>query len=232
MKKRNILTLILVLIIILFKIDVNAATCTTTEKSNLKKLARMIEINAVLDSEESPTHDHYYFVNLTNFSDNFYIIDSDNTRFEYDSTYNETKRYGAYMPGRTITFTVYGALGKNCAFERLATIRVNFPFYNDYYLSPSCEGIEDFYLCQKHYSGAIESELWFEQQVEKYKKSLDQQEPIEENKTGIIEKTTQYIKENPIVIIAAVVVFIFIVMAIITKIKENKKKIKINLELK
>ena len=89
MKKRNILTLILVLIIILFKIDVNAATCTTTEKSNLKKLARMIEINAVLNAEENVWDEYFYEVTFSNWNENFYIVDKSGNTFYKEPTETE-----------------------------------------------------------------------------------------------------------------------------------------------
>ena len=95
-----------------------------------------------------------------------------------------------------------------------------------------CQGIEDFYLCQKHYNGEIESELWFETEIENYKKSLQQEGQQEEKEIGIIEKMTKYVKDNPIVLIIGLVMFVLILIVVINKIKTNKKKIKINLDLK
>ena len=231
MKKKNFLIVILILVISFYKINVEAASCTLDEKKALKQEAQAIEIIANLDSEESPIHEHYYSVNFTNFNQKFYITDSDGARYEYNSKHNSDKLYGKYAPGKIVTFKIYGAMGKNCAFELLSTIRVTFEHYNDYYLSPLCEGIEEYSLCQRNYSGKIESESWFVEQVKKYKASLEKQEEPEKEK-NIIEEITKYLAENPHIIVIAIVVILLIIVIIVIKIKENKKKIKVNLDLK
>ena len=174
MKKKNLLIIILILVISFFKIEVEAASCTTEEKKALKQEAQAIEIIAILDSEEDVWHEHFYGVNFTNWSDKFYILDSKGTTYEYYSSYTPESIYGQYQPGSIVTFKIYGAVGKKCAFEHLSTIRVTFDHYNEYYLSPLCEGIEEFELCKKNYSGKIQSAEWFEEQIKKYKESLEE----------------------------------------------------------
>lgn len=228
MKKKKIFLFISILIITIFKINVEAATCTQQEKNELKQEAKNLEIIPVLDSEEDPLHIHFYGVNFTNLSDKFYILDSYGTRYEKSSTHTNETVYGQYSPGSVVTFKIYGAIGKTCGFEHLATIRVTFEYYNDYYLSELCEGIEEFSLCQRNYSGTIESEEYFIEQVNKYKDSLKEKEPEEKEKT-ITETITKFIKDNPIVIIVSVLVLLIIIITIVKTIKNNKKKIKINL---
>ena len=232
MKKRNILTLILVLIIILFKIDVNAATCTTTEKSNLKKLARMIEINAVLNAEENVWDEYFYEVTFSNWNENFYIVDKSGNTFYKEPTETENSLYGMYQPGSVETFNVYAKRGTTCAFTQLATIRVSFPYYNRYHSSPVCVGIEEFSLCQRSYSGKIESQKWFEQEIAKYKKSLEKTDEDEPEKLNFLETIEKYVKDNPWIIIVVVIVIIAIVVTIVKTKKENKKRIKVDLDLK
>ena len=231
MKKKNLLIIILILVISFFKIEVEAASCTTEEKKALKQEAQAIEIIPNLDSDASPNHQYFYSVTFTNFNNKFYIIDSDDHRYEYSSDHTSDKLYGTYAPGRVITFRVYGAMGGNCAFELLSTVRVTFEHYNDYYLSPLCEGIEEFSLCQRNYSGKIESESWFVEQVEKYKASLEKQEEPEKDK-NIIEEITKYLAKNSYIIVITIVVILLIIVIVVIKIKENKKKIKVNLDLK
>lgn len=230
MKKRNILTIIIVLIILLFKIDVNAASCTSTEKSNLKQLARQIEIVPVLNAEENEWNEYYYEINILNWNKDFYIIDSLGNKF-YKNDNTDEEVYGLYQPGTVGTFNVYARRGTTCAFEHLATFRVSFPNYNHYYKSPLCEGIEDFYLCQRNYGGKIESYEWFEKKVNEYKQSLRNEEPEEEELT-LLEKIQKYITENPIVILVVVVVFGLIIVIFVKKAQNNKKRIKVDLELK
>ncbi len=231
MKKKNLLIVILILIISFYKINVEAASCTTEEKKALKQEAQAIEIIANLDSEESPIHEHYYTISFNNWSNKFYIEDSKGAIYQMNPGHTPEKLYGNYAPGSVITFKVYGAYKHTCAYTLLATIRVTFPYYNDYYLSPLCEGIEEFNLCQRTYSGKIESEAWFEEQIKKYKASLEKQEEPKEEK-NIIEEITKYLSENPYIIVIAIVVIILIIVIIVRNIKANKKKIKVNLDLK
>ncbi|MBE6150947.1 MAG: hypothetical protein E7162_03955 [Firmicutes bacterium] len=231
MKKKNLLIIILILVISFFKIEVEAASCTTEEKKALKQEAQAIEIIANLDSEESPIHEHYYTISFNNWSNKFYIEDSKGTIYQMTPGHTSEKKYGNYAPGSVITFKVYGAYKQTCAYTLMATIRVTFPHYNDYYLSPLCEGIEEYALCQRTYSGKIESEAWFEEQIKKYKASLEKQEEPEKE-TNIIDEITKYLSENPYIIVIAIVVILLIIVIVIRSIKTNKNKIKVNLDLK
>lgn len=230
MKKRNILTIILILVITLFKIDVDAASCTSSEKSDLKQLARMIEITPLLNAEKNEWNDYYYEISILNWNENFYIIDSLGNKF-YKNDNSDDEVYGLYQPGTVGTFNVYARRGTTCAFEHLATIRVSFPNYNHYYTSPLCEGIEEFYLCQRTYGGKIESYEWFEKQIKEYKESLEEEEPQVKELT-VLEKIQKYITENPVVILVAVVATGLIIVIIVRKVQNNKKRIKVDLELK
>lgn len=231
MKKKNLLIIILILVISFCKVNVEAASCTTDEKNALKQEAKMIEIITNLDSEENPLHEHYYSITFNNWNEKFYIEDSKGTIYQMMPGHTPDKLYGIYFPGSVITFKVYGAYKQTCAYTLLATIRVTFPHYNDYYLSPLCEGIEEYSLCQRTYSGKIESEAWFEEQIKKYKASLEKKEEPKEEK-NIIEEITKYLSENPYIIVITIVVILLTVIIIIKNIKSNKNKIKVNLDLK
>ena len=177
-------------------------------------------------------HQYTYSVSFANFTNQFYIEDESGTRFTKNASATSETLYGSYAPGKVVVFKVYGAIGTSCSFEQFATIRVVFPYYNDYYLSPLCEGIEEFALCQRTYSGNIPTQEYFEEEVKKYKESLQQQEQPKEEEKTVVEKITTFVKENPIVIIVAAILVIVIAIAAFKKKKEDKNKIKINLDLK
>ena len=72
---------------------------------------------------------------------------------------------------------------------------------------------------------------WFEQEIKKYKNSLEEKEN-EDNKETIIDKIINFVKENPIILIIVVVAVILTIVITIKTIKENKKRIKIDLNFK
>lgn len=231
MNNKKLFLSIIIVIIMLLKINVEAASCTTEIKQQLKEEARAIQVIPVLDSESvDPLHEHTYSVNFINFSNKFYIVDSNNDKYEYDSDYTSTKLYGIFEPGKSTMFKIYGAPGKDCAYEYLTTVRVTFEYYNDYSKYKECEGIEDYALCKRNYSGTIKSEEWFYEQVANYRASLEEtpEEPEEKN---FFDKVIDFIKNNTTTVIVVALIIIVVVVGIVIIVrKKNKNKIKINLE--
>lgn len=217
-----------IITIFLLIVRVDAATCSSEEKNNLIKKAKNIEIIPYLDEDYNPMHQYFYNVYITNFSNDIYITDSKGNRFEYDESYSDDYLFGLYNPGESVTFKVYGSYDGNCSDVSLTTFMVKFDYYNDYSTYKECQDIGEFYLCKRNYSGAIESEEWFLDQVEKYKKGEIENVEIEKEDKDVIKE----LFSNKIVQIALVLVFLLIVF-IFTRIYINsKKKIKINIKKK
>mgnify|MGYP003304672896 CR=1 FL=1 len=101
-------------------------------KSRANKEAKNIEIIPYFDEDYNPMHEYFYNVNITNFSKNVYIVDSNNNRFEYEGSYNNDSVFGVYKPGDRITFKIYGAYDGDCSDQLLVTLKVDFDYYNDY----------------------------------------------------------------------------------------------------
>lgn len=225
--------LLVIVFIMVFGIKVDAATCTTEEKKMLKSEASKIEIVKYFDDTYIPQGEYYYNVHLVNFTEKFYITDSVGNRFEYSSTIKADDIFGMYWPGRTVTFKIYGAKGKACGDELMRTIKIKFPSYNDYSKHEACKGIENFKLCKRDYSGKIESEEWFLKQIEEYKKSLNEKKSTEpEKEKSFINESIDFIKNNPIVLITLIIVVVAIVIIVIVNKIKNKKKIKVDFEIK
>ena len=226
-KYKLVIFTIITIILLIGKVD--AATCSSEEKNNLIKLSKNIEFISYLDEDYNPMHQYFYNVYITNFSNEVYVMDSKGNRFEYEESYSDNHLFGLYNPGETVTFKIYGAYGGSCPDVSLTTYVVKFDYYNDYSTYKECEGIGEFYLCKRNYSGTIESEEWFLEQIDKYKKGEIENIEIEE------EKEQNVIKEffsNKVVQISLVLVFLFIVF-IATRIYINsKKKIKIDIKRK
>lgn len=219
--KKNIKTIMLIVIMFCCVSKVNADTCSTTEKKDLIKSAKNIEIIAYLDEEYNPYHEYNYNVYLTNFTSDYYIIDSLGNRFEYEQSYTDDSVFGVYEPGSKVSFKIYGSYDGKCPNVLLTTSSIKFDYYNDYSTRKECEGIEEFYLCKRNYSGDIESEEWFLSQIEGYKNgTVDNVEDIEDDDESFLSKY------KAIVIILIVVVIIALILLIVHFIK-NRNKIKI-----
>jgi len=216
------------IIIFLVTIKVEATSCSSEEKRILKEEAKKIEIIPYLDETPNPLNEYVYSVNITNFSDKFYIVDGGGNRYEYTSQHSNDSLYGVYLPNSNSSFKVYGAYEKECQDELLATYKIKFDPYNYYYSHQACDGIEEFYLCNRTYSGVIESEEWFLEQVEKYKNGEVEIPGQEAEKQE--NKTLDFIKDNLFLIIITLILVVSAIIYII--IKRKQKSIKINLSKK
>lgn len=78
--------------------------------------------------------------------------------------------YG-YEPGYKVSFEIK-AQNTNCINDQVITTKyASLPSYNKYYRDEICEGISDYYLCQRF--AKVSSYESFKKTVEAYKKSLD-----------------------------------------------------------
>ena len=218
------------IIIFLSTIKVEASTCTGAQKNKLVKEAKNIEIIPYFDDEYNPMHEYFYNVNITNFSKNVYIVDSNNNRFEYEGSYDSDSVFGMYKPGSRITFKIYGAYDSECSEQLLVTLKVDFEYYNDYSTFEECTGIEDFYLCKRNYSGKIESKEWFLEQIDKYKKGeIENVDPDQKE-----EKQNFFYEffNNKIVQFVTVIIILIIVYFLSRSYVNSKKRIKIKIPKK
>jgi len=231
-KKNKNVSVILIIIALFFNNKVDAATCTSAEKKELKKEANQIQIIKYFDDTYNPQRDYYYNVNLLNLNEKFYITDSIGNRFQYSEKMKPDSLYGLYLPNKTVTFKIFGAKGKTCGDELIRTVKIKFEPYNDYSKHEACKGIEEFSLCKRNYNKKIESEEWFLEKVNEYKKKQNEKTQEEEKEKNIIEKVLEVFKENPIIIALILIVIIVIIILLVIKKIRNKDKIKINLDIK
>lgn len=206
---------------------VYANDCTIADENSLRKEALTIEIIPDLNDNFNPMHDYYYNVNISNFSEKFKIVDTKENKISYYTGHTSESKYGMYVPGEKVVFKIYGAYGEKCSETLLATKTITFDYYNDYSQHEACNGIEDFALCKRNYSGKIKSEKWFLEKIEEYKKSLEKEQKESQKEEPFLQNILLFIREN-IVVIIAVAVIVLIIM-ILTTIKFKRKKIKIDI---
>ena len=125
-------------------------------------------------------------------------------------------------PG-TMTITIIGAT--DTCDSTLKEIYLDLSKQNKYWNDPLCEGIEDFVLCQPTYDKEIDYDT-FVSRVNTYKKTKQREATKEEEgkkSNGVIDKVTNFLKENLFQIIISVVFVIAIVVTVILTAKSIRK---------
>ncbi len=180
MKKFRI-TVLTLTIFLASIINVDAA-CTMEETSRLNTLGANIGVDyeivqeAVqpdpnfnppdgLSEEEMNNYVYnkqYYRIHVTNVTEDLYVVlQKDNTKEK--KTYHYSDAVNGVIsidePISTLinnyTITIYSSNKTNCPDTKLATRYTTTPMFNELSNSVLCEGIEEFYLCQKYLSASV-----------------------------------------------------------------------------
>ncbi len=219
--------------------------CSSEELTRLKREARQIEFSHTFDNEPSGYRVYYMFVSVNNFDEKFYIEDQDEKRFYYmpneDGEEDSSSYYlGMYLNGRGLTFKIYASDATDCTSQLLYTKKYQLPHYNDYSTREECKLKEnkDFELCDIYYGGRVENDEEFETALKEYQAEKAKQEvkPKEEKKEEswqekFIKLYTDNLAISILITIGVVILIIWIIYIIIKKIKNQKNKIKIDLEV-
>lgn len=191
--------------------NVKALLCDNEEKVRWQSLAQNVTYSYdAIEKDGKVT----FSVTFSNLVDGLMIMD-DKTSKEHPYTKpeltitglraNTSYRYGVYT-------TEY-----RCKYQLLYTIYVNIPPYNPYHKDSLCEGIENYKLCQKWTQITYSYDEW-KQKVTKYKESLKEEKPIEEEEKGelsLIEKIidiygkTYYIVLPLIIGIGGIIIYVY-----------------------
>ena len=231
--KQIIRTLIIVFFVFLNIKPVQAETsCSTAEIKKLKQEAAKINFIYNLVEEYNSDDIYKYNMNFVNFTENFYIVDSEERQFIYSRDYTAETIFGSYLAGTKVTFKVYGAYGTICQDKLIRTVKIAFPYYNPYSRYEECKGIEEFKLCKRNYNGKIESEKWFLERVKEYKESQNQKPEEPEKKKNFLEIIIKFINENPIIIFALIAIIIIVIVLFVIRYFKNRNNIKIDLNIK
>lgn len=115
-----------------------------------------------------------FTVNITNISDDIYVIDSQGNIFSHNKEFNPK-----YSHGKKITYDIYSN-DNNCKSEKILTTYVSLPFFNQYSMLSECKEYAEFNLCSLWYNTASYTEEEFYDELEKYKVSSSHKEESEE----------------------------------------------------
>lgn len=164
----------------LITMPVNAA-CSYTEKAEANTKAANIKINyeVVEDKQESDmgtSINEYFKISILNVTKELYVVVSnDVTNDKVTYTFDDAKdgvitfNWDNIETVTNFTFTIYASNQTPCYNEELKTIRKQTPRFNDFSNRAICDGMEDFYLCQKYTNIAEIDESMFIEKVASFK---------------------------------------------------------------
>ncbi len=221
----------------------NDGVCSSSELSALKKEARQIEFSYTFDDTPNSYRRYDMTIGVNNFNDKFYIEDDAGAEYYYVDYQEEDNKYnlGTYANGQQVTFKVYASNETDCTAKLLYTKKYKLPHYNDYSKNEECRKKEnkDFEYCDKWFEYRIDSDEEFMTALKEYQekgthKSENEEEEQKEDKT-LIAKIGDWYKSNLIIAIPLTLVIVVAIVAlvyfVIKKIKDSKKKVKIDLEV-
>ncbi len=225
----SLINLLILTVFFVFPFEVEAARelCTSKILSEQKSKAHNINFDYELKYDEH--NSYYYEVSFSNIKEGI--------EFYYGGMaykYLEEKPTQILMPmfegGTTLEMEVFVSYGYPCVGEKVGTKHLKLPKYNKYSELKECIEYEEFPLCGKHYEGDIPNLQYFTEKLEKYKASLNKEEPIEvvEKNKSIFEKIIAFYINNFIITLPiTVIIFGSGVYYVIRIIVNNKRRIKI-----
>ena len=161
------------------------AYCSDSEVIRLQKLANNIRTSYVFDEDAGR-----FTVTINNLTNDLVVKNMDDKK-EYSS--NSELNFKELYSGKH-TYIIY-AKNKECTTYELTTKYVSLPYYNRYFNSVECDGIENYSYCSKWLKSPISKDVW-EQKVTQYKKSLEtKQEQKKKIEKTSLAKTFDAIKQ-------------------------------------
>lgn len=223
------------------------ALCSLEKKNELRTLAANVTINyqpvevadgtSGIDDEGNAIDvlSYYFDVKIYNINSQLKVIvksaDDENTN-EILLTYKNMGSDGAVTARKKVgvelsnlVFEIYGSDETGgCSIEKLRTIKLTLPKYNNLAEREICADIPEFYMCQKYISYDIKPES-FSEEVKKYKEKKEKQESdseaeVEDNNT-VTDKAADLINKNKYIIVGAIVVAGAIITIIIIRRKKS-----------
>jgi hypothetical protein len=214
--------LIIIFYIIFVPLNINAEEkCNLDELNKLKNTANLSEIKYkyIKDFVATEEEEQYgpiiepknrFLISINNLSEDYYIVSiADGFYITYDKSREvpNVQNIRSYVGGSNLVFDFYASENSNCPNVKLKSSYVKLPKYNIYSENKLCNGIEDFYLCNKWYSGNIIDEKSFISDTNEYIKSLDKIKTPTKDKQTIIDYIIDNVTTNYMMILIIIIIF-------------------------
>lgn len=211
-----------------------ASLCSYEEQTKLNQAAANIKVSykveeEIIHFEDADAINKFIKISAFNITENFYVVIKNNlNNKEMILTYNENGinefRWDDINSVTNFTFQVYTTNKTSCPDEKIKTIYLTTPRYNDLSNRFICSESTDFYLCQEFVTFAEVKEDVFLKQINEYRNQVIDEvgNKIDENKDATItDKIFDFINSYKwhIICFLGVVAIVLVVIS-----KNNKKK--------
>ena len=217
---KKIITFLVVMF--LFNINVEAASlCSYKEQSELNSKAANVKVSyeAVEEIKEvfgGILIDNYFNIEILNVTEEFYIIVKNDVTKEEKRIESSDANNGVISFKWTnleqvtnFTFQIFTTSKTNCANEKIKTIYLATPRYNEFYQYAICGELTDFYLCEKYVTfNKIEEDDFFTK-IESYKnKEVDNngEDIKDKEEPTLTDKIFGFVDENKFYIIGGIII--------------------------
>ncbi len=150
------------------------AECSYERQAELSRIASNVQFSY---SYEMKSNQPQFSVNITNLTNDIYIVDNYNNIFSGNGEKREQYSYG-----KTINFNIYSN-DPLCYGEELMVQYVNIPHFNRYSEDEVCKNKEEYKLCQMWVNTSHLSIDQFRKEVNKYKKNEPKNNQIDTEET-------------------------------------------------
>lgn len=189
-------------------------TCSNSEIVKYQELAKNVSVKYETIEEENKV---YFKVKINNLIPGLKIRDVDHDTY-YGYTGGEIIIPNKFYQGFNYKFYIYA--DGVCSDKMMYTKYITMPFYNDYYNSVICEGIEEFELCQKWIKTPdYETMELRTQEYRKQKEAASQKKEVI-SKKNLIDYIIELYLERYYIILPIIIVGLFII--IISQNRKNK----------
>lgn len=227
--------LLFMLILMFSFIKVNAETCSLQEQTKINNEAGSVSAKAYPyenerfynddDTGETGTVTYYYgMIDIYNLTENLYAVleyDDKKVRINYNDKDTVSYTTGSMTNVRESTISIY-PVNSACGKTAIRTLNVVVPRENEYYSSQACNDYPDYFYCAKFMTTDSVTYDDFITGIDNYAKT-HKSKTKEERKEGFLEETTNFMKENWLIVISIVVVMTIGIIVIIT-IRNKKRK--------
>lgn len=189
--------------------------------------------DAIIGTEEEETFEArytYFKVSIINVSENFYIevtndINKEKLTFKPEDVKDGTVSFDWRNMDKVANFTikVYASSNTNCEGEGFRSLYLTLPRVNDYFDYSICNGIEDYYLCQKYVTHDYVDLDTFMGRIKAYRESLEK-EKEEINDEDWFIKATNFIKQHKVIFIGGLIVVVAIVGGTVVVITKKRRR--------
>ena len=226
MKREKIIISIIVFIsVFLIGIKVEAL-CTSKKFSNLKMTAYKTEVSYELKFDNN--HNAYFELTVNNVDSSLLVKFNGQLYKPENGTVKIPSRVSG---GITYEIKLYGGYDTGCKEEYLYTKKITLPKYNKYSEREECIEYEEFVMCNKWYAKEIVNDEAFEEELNKYKASLTEEEKEEkkEESKNIFEKIIEFYTDNKIITIPITIIIVgFILYKVVISIIRRKNRVKLD----